>query len=236
MIETNANLEKLFDDFDKLNNLNNLNNTQNFEILTKYINVQQTLLNTYPNEIYTMMPYFSDHSLFSENECDHINKIGYSQKFEYQKTVLSEIDLSVFNCKINSILPSEETNYIYDRIRQTIIEINNKLWFFNLYEFAEPLKFIEYNETFRGFVNAHTDLGNQGIFKFRKLTVIIQLSDENSYEGGDLILQHYEKTCKMSRKRGTIIIFPAFLIHKVEPVTKGIRNSLVIFAYGPPFC
>ena len=34
----------------------------------------------------------------------------------------------------------------------------------------------------------------------------------------------------------SVIIFPSFLLHKVEPVTKGIRNSLVIFSYGPPFC
>jgi PKHD-type hydroxylase len=240
MIEINTNLENnidnLFDDFDKLNNINNTNNTNNFNILNKYNNIQQTLLNTYPNQIYTMLPYFSEHSFFSENECDHINKIGYSQKLECQKTVLNTVDLSVFNCKINSILPSQETNYIYDRIRQLINEMNNKYWFFKIYEFAEPLKFIEYNETFRGFVNLHSDLGNEGIFKFRKLTVIVQLSDENSYEGGDLILQHYEKPCKMTRKRGSVIIFPSFLLHKVEPVTKGIRNSLVIFSYGPPFC
>ena len=99
MIEINNNLknniDNLFDDFDKLNN------TNNFDILNKYNNIQQTLLNTYPNEIYTMLPYFSEHSFFSENECDHINKIGYSQKLEYQKTVLNTVDLSVFNCKIN---------------------------------------------------------------------------------------------------------------------------------------
>ena len=222
MIETNTNYENNIEQlFDKLNN---------------FINVQQTLLNNYPMQNYTMLPYFSDKPLFSEKECDHINKLGYSQEFEYQKTALNTVDLSVFNCKINSILPSQETNYIYDRIRQLINEMNNKYWFFKIYEFAEPLKFIEYNETFRGFVNLHSDLGNEGIFKFRKLSVIIQLSDENSYEGGDLILQHYEKPCKMSRKRGSVIIFPSFLLHKVEPVTKGIRNSLVIFAYGPPFC
>ena len=74
--------------------------------------------------------------------------------------------------------------WIYNYLHNNICFIRNIkqiYWFFKIYEFAEPLKFIEYNETFRGFVNLHSDLGNEGIFKFRKLTVIVQLSDENSY-------------------------------------------------------
>jgi hypothetical protein len=62
MIQTNTNLENnidnLFDNFDKLNNVNAINS---------YISIQQTLLNTYPNEIHTMLPYFSEDLLFLES-------------------------------------------------------------------------------------------------------------------------------------------------------------------------
>jgi len=62
------------------------------------------------------------------------------------------------------------------------------------------------------------------------------LSDGDDYDGGNLVIQNYETLQVMPRKRGTIIIFPSFLLHRVEPVIRGVRNSLVTFAYGPPFC
>lgn len=200
-----------------------------------FYNVHSLLFYNYPNKNETMKPYYSQLPLFSEKECDEIIKIGNASKLEYQKTANNILDLSKFNSKQNFILPSKEVEYIYDRIRQEIIQQNNKLWFFNIFDFGEPLKFMEYNETFRGFANIHVDLGPIGACRFRKLTIIIQLSDDNSYEGGDLLIFN-DKPYKMPRERGTIIIFPSFILHKVEPVTKGIRNSLVTFAYGPPFC
>jgi PKHD-type hydroxylase len=67
------------------------------------------------------------------------------------------------------------------------------------------------------------------------LTIIVFLSDESTYEGGDFMIQYINSTIKIPKKRGSIIIFPSFLTHQVSPVIKGIRNSLVIFAHGPPF-
>ena len=63
----------------------------------------------------------------------------------------------------------------------------------------------------------------------RKLNLLVQLSDENEYEGGDLLVNQF----KCSRKKGTAILFPAHLFHCVTPITKGTRYSLIGHGWGP---
>lgn len=200
--------------------------------------VQRSLLTNFPEPINTMSYYYSIEPIFAYFDCDDIVKLGNQLQLDYQKITPNTIDKTLFNTKVNYFLydHSTEVNYFYEKIRQEVIKANNSLWLFNLYDFGEPLKFMEYSADYTGFVKTHADLSNIGVTRFRKLTIIVQLSDEEDYDGGDLVVQNYEVMHVMSKKRGTIIIFPSFLLHRVDPVTRGIRNSLVTFAYGPPFC
>ena len=69
----------------------------------------------------------------------------------------------------------------------------------------------------------------------RKLSITIQLSDPNDYEGGDFIIDpQYEVPDKNKlRQKGTVFVFPSPIRHKVSPVKKGIRKSLVAWVEGP---
>lgn len=70
----------------------------------------------------------------------------------------------------------------------------------------------------------------------RKLSVVIQLSDSKSYEGGELIFPNNEGyDSSHATGIGTCIIFPSYLKHGVTPVTSGVRHSLVSWILGPPF-
>jgi PKHD-type hydroxylase len=79
------------------------------------------------------------------------------------------------------------------------------------------------------------------IGKVRKLSLTLNLSDDNEYEGGNLMFdfgkheypQFYE--CKEIRPKGSLVVFPSFTPHCVTPVTKGIRKSLVLWCLGKPF-
>ena len=83
--------------------------------------------------------------------------------------------------------------------------------------------------------------------KIRKLSVTISLSDPSEYEGGNLEFDFRNnadwaenrkakvKECTEIRPRGSIIVFPSFCWHRVNPVTKGTRYSLVIWNLGWPF-
>jgi len=68
----------------------------------------------------------------------------------------------------------------------------------------------------------------------RKLSLSLQLSDSDAYEGGDLLIgaTHPETT---PRKQGSVIVFPSCMFHKVTPVTKGERFSVVAWMRGPQF-
>lgn len=71
----------------------------------------------------------------------------------------------------------------------------------------------------------------------RKLSIVIQLSDPADYEGGDFEIdpQHPQLPADQIRAKGSVIVFPSFISHRVTPVTKGIRKSLVSWIQGPKF-
>ena len=105
------------------------------------------------------------------------------------------------------------------------------------------IKFLNYLNTtlypddkFRMFKNEHStmDFMNSNIASIRKLSFIMQLSDPDDYEGGNVILlteggQKYV----VPRQRGTVIIFDSRTMHCVNKVKKGLRKSLVAWAVGP---
>jgi PKHD-type hydroxylase len=71
----------------------------------------------------------------------------------------------------------------------------------------------------------------------RKLSIIIQLSDSADYEGGNFEIDpfHPQLPADKIREKGSVIVFPSFLSHRVTPVTKGERISLVSWIQGPKF-
>jgi len=79
--------------------------------------------------------------------------------------------------------------------------------------------------------------------KVRKLSLTLNLTDPNDYEGGDLLFdfgtsaqaKQSEEEIKIARTQGTIVVFPSFIRHCVSPVTKGRRYSLVNWSLGRPF-
>ena len=79
--------------------------------------------------------------------------------------------------------------------------------------------------------------------KIRKLSSVIQLSDPSTYEGGILELDPRQQNpgvkkrtiITASAKRGTIICFPSFVWHRATKVTKGVRYSIPMWSWGPPF-
>ena len=78
--------------------------------------------------------------------------------------------------------------------------------------------------------------------KIRKLSMSLCLSDKNSYDGGNLMFSKLGKlnkinsfTVKEMREKGSLIVFPSYTLHRVEPVTRGTRHSLVIWYLGNPY-
>ena len=80
--------------------------------------------------------------------------------------------------------------------------------------------------------------------KIRKLSVTVSLSDPKQYKGGELEFDFRQNdpdkerkpvVCKDILPKGSIVVFPSFVWHRVTPVTKGVRYSLVLWNLGFPF-
>lgn len=68
----------------------------------------------------------------------------------------------------------------------------------------------------------------------RKLSASLLVTDESEYEGGDFeFIDYHGKTITAPKKKGTIILFDSRIPHRVTPVTKGTRTSLVAWMLGP---
>ena len=70
----------------------------------------------------------------------------------------------------------------------------------------------------------------------------VQLSNGKDYSGGELEFDlknkktgNTKQICKAGKEKGTIVVFPSFIWHRVRPVTKGKRMSLVMWNIGAPF-
>jgi PKHD-type hydroxylase len=131
---------------------------------------------------------------------------------------------------------SHENQHIINTINMYGMEANRALWGFDLSGIGS-VQHTEYRDDQQGEYNWHYDTGWGNPQGFdRKLSMVIQLSDSNDYEGGDFEIERaYGNIPRTARKKGSVIVFPSYLYHRVTPVTRGIRHSLVAWIEGPKF-
>lgn len=175
---------------------------------------------------------------FTKEECAKIIEMGKNLPME-DGTLLDEtvpVDLDVRKSKTSWIKPNKDSEFIFRRITDIITDLNNQFYGYEL-EYFEDLQFTEYSEDYSGHYNCHRDSSYNGAGATRKLSFTIQLTDPSEYEGGDLVLYHESITDKrvLPKELGNLIAFPSYQLHEVEPVTKGVRYSLVSWVHGPAF-
>ena len=124
---------------------------------------------------------------------------------------------------------------LYEDVERMVKVANNNAFGFDL-NLMREIQFTEYKAEDEGHYNWHEDLfWKTGDQCHRKLSVVIQLSDPNDYEGGELELEHEPPEAMTLKKQGTVIVFPSFCSHRVTAMTKGVRHSLVGWYEGPKF-
>ena len=123
--------------------------------------------------------------------------------------------------------------WLYKKLALLAAKANQVMWNFSITSMSENIQFTEYHAEEEGHYSAHIDVGSSAAF--RKVSMTIQLSDENDYEGGDLQFLITDDFISSTRQKGTAIVFPSYFVHRVLPVTKGVRRSLVLWISGPPF-
>lgn len=118
---------------------------------------------------------------------------------------------------------------IFDPISQFLLESNEAYWQYDLGdEGAAWLQtYFEGND-----YQLHMD---GAIGQVRKLTAVALLSDSNDYVGGDLHIHIPPNDLVVPRTKGTIVVFPFWVLHEVAPITRGMRQSVNLGYWGPPF-
>jgi PKHD-type hydroxylase len=128
------------------------------------------------------------------------------------------------------IEPNEGNHWLFHRLGILFTEIN-KAYGFDMVGFVDALQYTEYgpDQHFAW----HVDIGRDQT-SLRKLSMTIQLSSPDEYEGGELDFVGLAPM-PQSRLQGSATFFPSFLGHRVHPVTRGVRRSLVAWGSGLPF-
>lgn len=136
------------------------------------------------------------------------------------------------NSRVAWIGQSEESRWLFEYLGHRLNSVNDRFFHLKLAGFTEPLQFAEYGpEEHYGW---HLDMG-RGEHRIRKLSFVVQLSDPRDYDGGVFQITTDGSPTAMPQDQGSVIAFPAYVMHRVTPVTRGLRRSLVGWIGGPPF-
>lgn len=132
--------------------------------------------------------------------------------------------------------PSPANTHIWSKFSNVFSEINRQYFRFDLTGMHEPAQLGLYTEDTNGHYDWHTDAAVSDTKVPRKLSMALLLTDPLEFEGGELQLKvSNDNPISVQQKRGRAWFFPSYVLHKVTPVTKGNRKSLVLWAGGPEF-
>lgn len=189
--------------------------------------------------------------------CNKIMDIAKKQKDNLAVTGVEQeqiakgkkIKISDLKKRRNSNVIWLEDQFIYDKVYPFLHQANLEAGWNMDFDWSEACQFTKYSKG--QFYDWHCDShpipypkekGSAFEGKVRKLSCTISLSEPKDYEGGLLefdLRNSYTKSkkikCKEILPKGSICVFPSYIWHRVTPVTKGTRYSLVIWSLGKPF-
>ena len=181
---------------------------------------------------YTWLQY---DDVLTKQQCKQIIDVGYQIGFEDAKIGTQQDsdyhDPNIRNCKIAS-MPFKTMLWLEDLLTNAIAEINNFNFRFDIHGFSD-LEVIHYNQG--TYFKRHTDNFINDVEYQRKLTFIFQLTDPDEYVGGDLIVYTHKDAERVSRKQGSLIVFPSYTMHEVDELLSGTRYSMIGWVMGPEF-
>jgi PKHD-type hydroxylase len=198
--------------------------------------------------------YWFFKSALSNKFCDDL--IQYAKTKEMNIGVTGDLDvkkltknnLTKLKKKRNSNVVWLKDKWIYNEIHPYIHEANkNSGWNFQ-WDYSETCQFTKYSkgQHYHWHCDSFLDpfISNDPTTngKIRKLSVTCSLSDPKDYSGGELEFQFRDtkdadakRICTEILPKGSIVVFPSHVWHRVTPVTKGTRYSLVMWNLGYPF-
>ena len=170
---------------------------------------------------------------FSKEECQTIINIAKNKGLIKGETFNDDKTKDIRDSKISWLYTSDNMDWVFRRVTDITLNLNERFFKFDLFGINEGFQFTNY-EAPSGNYGKHVDRTMN--IPVRKLSISIQLTNPEEYEGGELKLYDgQEEGTVMDKSQGTLVIFPSYVLHEVMPVTKGERNSLVTWVTGKQF-
>jgi len=171
---------------------------------------------------------------FSKIECEQIINLAKDKGLIKGTTFNDEKSEGLRDSKIVWLYSCDSLDWAFRRVTDIVLDLNNRFFKFDLFGLNEGFQFTNY-EAPSGKYGKHVDRAMN--IPVRKLSISIQLTNPEEYEGGELKLYdgNDEEGITMDKTQGTLILFPSYVLHEVMPVTKGERNSLVTWVTGKQF-
>jgi len=169
---------------------------------------------------------------FSKEELEKIYTDLENDPFEKATTLDGNSEKDVRSSRIKWIPKNKQWEWLYQKLMNMAVDANDNLWDFDLISADEKIQYTEYLAEDEGHYTWHQDIG-PGMASQRKVSITVQLSESDEYEGGDLELwRGGNNVVTAERGAGVTVLFPSYLMHRVTKVTKGKRRSFVLWVGG----
>jgi PKHD-type hydroxylase len=173
---------------------------------------------------------------FTSGDIDQIREVG--DKLPMAEGVIGWEGEAKVNQKIRKSrtgwMTYQHCPVAYDKLAYIARQLNGQYFDFDIYGFVEDFQYTVYSADNEHY-DWHMDRGGGASCSPRKLSLVLQLSDPSEYEGGDLEFMVGGQPAFAKKEKGIVYAFPSFVMHRVTPVTSGVRRTLVVWTSGPRF-
>jgi len=186
------------------------------------------------------------HNVFTEEQLEQIVFLEELQQFQDAtvgtKKVSDKIPDAMANrtdegyrkSKISWLYPDQNSSFLFHRFAEVLQQVNLDHFRRDIHGF-DNIQYTIYEEG--GHYNWHWDYESLNTRYIRKISATILLSDPSEYEGGELEIINLgspepEKILSLKPNKGDAVFFASWMPHRVKPITKGVRRSLVIWVMG----
>jgi len=184
---------------------------------------------TKERELALFQPYATAQDFLSAQEMDRLIA-EHAPRVAEAKLSYGNTDANLRRSRVVFLNHEQQHSWLYQRLWAAVQVCNPQCFDVDVAGIENNVQLACYESSEQGFYDWHFDFGPAK--PERKLSISIQLSNSADYEGGDLELLYGNVPKKLDRTRGAFIIFPSFMLHRVTPVTRGTRWSLVAWIHG----
>lgn len=179
--------------------------------------------------------FWSD--LFTQDELDQIEQ--YCNTFDMTPGTINTDNgenTTVRKSNVAWINRNQDCEWFFSKIESAVNKINTRFFGFDIYHLRQ-MQYTLYNEEGSHY-DWHWDMYYSGPFEGdtpmqRKVSAVLQLSNPEDYEGGELELSPGGLIKSIPKQRGYLSVFPGFIVHRVTPIISGERKTLVAWFSGP---